>query len=410
MPSHSIGVRRRVEPSKFCVSFAGRFFKLRLEMQPTTPECPPFSERCFLWLEKTLQERKNPTGAAAKFSRSVRRGLTISTAAYFVFLMVLLASLGWRGERNWLLSVLLFVPTTVWLVPLFLLAPLHLIFRPALCGFTVAAALVIAFVYLDFNWSFSSAKKRDGLVVITSNIGDREFSTLAKFLETEKPDVVALQDGWPSTRLLKAQYPERFISTMGEYVLSSKFLVTKSGMLLLRYQGRAIGAWHEIIYHGQTVVIYNIHMPTPRPEFMKLRGRGFLAEAIGGGGIYSVKTRKSYAEFIAKKIQLSEGLIEVLEKEERPFLVVGDFNMPANGYVWHLFRSRFVDSFGEKGHGYGFTFPSASLNPFTLFGPWLRLDYLFAGENWKPTFCRVEPRHAGQHRAVVAQFELQEPK
>lgn len=381
-------------------------------MQPTTPEPDSLSERCLLWAEKILKERKNPDGAIAQFSRRFRKGLTGATAAYFLFLFVLLAALGWWGERNWLLSILLFIPAALWLMPLLLLTPLHLIFRPALCGFTLAAILLTAFIYLDFNWSFSGQKKsHSSLVVVTGNIGQRKSRTLREFVGKEKPDIIALQEAWHMGRALKQEHPKSFVVTVDEFVLASKFPIRKSGLLTqFSHLGRSIGAWYELDFHGKTIVLYNIHMPTPRPEFIKLRGRGFLAEAIGGKGIYSAKAREEYADFTQKRIELARGLIAFLKKEDRPFLLVGDFNMPANGYIWDLYGDEFTDAFGATGRGYGFTFPSTTKNPLSFFGPWLRLDYLFAGKGWRPISSRVESRQPGQHRGVMAEFELQKQK
>ena len=104
---------------------------------------------------------------------------------------------------------------------------------------------------------------------------------------------------------------------------------------------------------------------------------------------------------------MSRDIIAILQKETVPFLVVGDFNMPANGRTADLFRATMSDAFQQKGRGLGNTFPGSSDNRMAdFFGPWLRLDYLFAGKDWEPLMCRVEPRVAGQHLAVMARFKL----
>ena len=315
--------------------------------------------------------------------------------------------LGWWGERNWLLSIFLFVPAIIWFVPFILLTPFHLAFRPKLCWISVVALVAICFIYLDFCWAFSVSKNKPGLTLLTNNVGGRKFPTLNAFLEKEDPDVIALQDGWRVTAALRKQYPERFVANQGEYVLVSKIPIRKSGLLTqLTFRGRPIGAWFELEYEGQSIVIYDIHMPTPRLEFQKLRGRGFVTELFGGKGIYSSEVRNNYKEFVETKIRLAHELADVLQKEQRPFLVAGDFNMPANGYIRELFHSRFVDAFGAKGRGYGFTFPGTSGGMLKLFGSWLRLDYLYAGKDWQPLLCRVEPRQPAEHRAVVARFDL----
>lgn len=374
-------------------------------MQPNQ-KTRTISERFFDRLEKLLSDRKNPDSAFQKISRSFRAGLTIATVACFIVLIGLIFLLKGLGERNWLLSVLLFVPAAVWLIPFFLLTPFHLMARPRLCWITVMALLAVFFVYLDFHWSFSAGESKAGLTLLSNNMGGRKFTSLEGFLKKYDSDLIALQDTGKVVGL-REHYPERFVSTLGEYVFVSKLPIRKSGALSeLTYRGRPIGSWHELQYEDQSIVVYNIHMPTPRSEFNKLRGRGLIVEMIGGKGIYSSEARSSYREFLEKRDQLRRGLADVLEKEQRPFLVAGDFNMASHGYSYKWFGSNLKDAFGEKGRGYGFTFPGASGGLLNLFGSWLRLDYLFASKKWQVNWCRVEPRGAAEHRAIIAGFEL----
>jgi endonuclease/exonuclease/phosphatase (EEP) superfamily protein YafD len=80
--------------------------------------------------------------------------------------------------------------------------------------------------------------------------------------------------------------------------------------------------------------------------------------------------------------------------------------MPDHGGMYRLFASKFVDAFAASGNGWGFTFPGAKESRIgALLGPWLRLDYLFAGHGWKPVECRTADDALSQHRAVLARFE-----
>ncbi|MBA2594298.1 MAG: endonuclease/exonuclease/phosphatase family protein [Gammaproteobacteria bacterium] len=83
------------------------------------------------------------------------------------------------------------------------------------------------------------------------------------------------------------------------------------------------------------------------------------------------------------RIQLAQKLMERLRSEKHPFLVVGDFNAPSPGYIRRIFSAELTDAAAAKGRGYGLTFPGATLNPLSLFGPWLRIDYIFASKNWR---------------------------
>ena len=65
----------------------------------------------------------------------------------------------------------------------------------------------------------------------------------------------------------------------------------------------------------------------------------------------------------------------------------------------------FTDAHAHAGRGWGFTFPGARDGKLARsLGPWLRLDYLFAGPNWKAVECRVASDPTSQHRAVLARF------
>ena len=48
------------------------------------------------------------------------------------------------------------------------------------------------------------------------------------------------------------------------------------------------------------------------------------------------------------------------------------------------------------------TFPGTTRNPFTGFGPWLRIDYVWADEAFVIAGFDTEEDRAAQHRAVAA--------
>ena len=197
---------------------------------------------------------------------------------------------------------------------------------------------------------------------------------------------------------------------MGEFVLVSRYESKNSGFVpeLWGKSGPA-GVWFEVDYHGTPIVVYNIHLPTPRPDFERLRGAGFLAELSRGGGIYSKEVRQRFQQSMDERAELLRKLRERLDKEDRPFFVLGDFNIPSGGYLHGLLADKYTDAFAEKGCGYGWTFPGQTRNPLSLFGPWLRIDYIFSSVDWQTLDCVVEPRQPAQHRAVAAKFVLRKP-
>ena len=103
---------------------------------------------------------------------------------------------------------------------------------------------------------------------------------------------------------------------------------------------------------------------------------------------------------------MAEHFLHIALDERRPVLVAGDFNLPDRGFLYRMFRRNMVDAHKARGRGYGYTFPGDTKNPLTLFRPWLRLDYVFAGFEWKILRCRTEPSRRSQHRAVAVRLSF----
>ena len=107
---------------------------------------------------------------------------------------------------------------------------------------------------------------------------------------------------------------------------------------------------------------------------------------------------------MAERVKLARRLEGVFEREKKPFIVAGDFNMPDHGWIHRFFAARLTDAFATAGSGWGATFPGDSEYPFSFRGPWLRIDYIFAGRGFRPVYARVEQERRSEHRAVAARL------
>ena len=146
-------------------------------------------------------------------------------------------------------------------------------------------------------------------------------------------------------------------------------------------------------------------MPTPRSSLNRVLSPRVWLEIVG---IRDASTEgfPSYRAWLNARIALANGLAEILAQEKLPFIVGGDFNMPDHGKTYRIFAGKMTDAFAASGNGRGFTFPGSKDSRAAAFlGPWLRIDYLFAGRGWKPVDCRTADDARSQHRAVLARFE-----
>ena len=80
----------------------------------------------------------------------------------------------------------------------------------------------------------------------------------------------------------------------------------------------------------------------------------------------------------------------------------GDFNLPPDSPMLAPLRRRFRDAFAEAGRGYGYTYPSRL--------PWVRIDHILAGRHWTIDRCRVGPDLGSDHRPLIAEAVLADPR
>lgn len=79
-------------------------------------------------------------------------------------------------------------------------------------------------------------------------------------------------------------------------------------------------------------------------------------------------------------------------------IIAGDFNAQARDRCLEPLRQNLLDSFAQRGVGWGFTFES------TL--PAIRIDYIWHSRDMSCKNCRVVPCQASDHFPVVAGFGL----
>ena len=230
----------------------------------------------------SLGEALNDSDKRRKLLRRVRMvprvAFLLSVLAAIVFLLVV----DRVGERNIFTTFILFLPKQIWLLPLLGFGFLGLIlwdWRQIVAVIVTAIALV----WFHFDWETSGGKEGQGgseLVVMTFNRGQRAGS-LQPFKNEHLPDIIAMQEaGNASRRYLKSDgYTEfSYGADLGEFMLISKYPIGDRGLVTHREGDliSRIAAWFVVDIEGEEVVIYNVHMPTPRDQLKAFRRGAFL--------------------------------------------------------------------------------------------------------------------------------------
>ncbi|MEW6306863.1 MAG: endonuclease/exonuclease/phosphatase family protein [Verrucomicrobiota bacterium] len=374
-------------------------------MPPDAPNNQPI-DRLLDRLVDALKHRNDPQGAVQKWLRRVKRLSLWLTAAYVVALFAILAGMEYCGEKHWLTSFLMFLPPQGWLVPLAFLTPWCLLFNRRACWLHLICVLWVGLVYMNPQWSRQLAPNGPTIKVLTNNIGQHGSKGPTDLIRTEDPDIIVLQEAGRGPQFART-FTNYSVAAHSEFTLLSKFPIKSSAHLPIRsIFNEPVAARFELDCHGQTLVVYNIHFTSPRRELESLRGLGFLAALFGREGGHGRKVRKLNADFWKRQLEDVDAVMEHIRKETHPVLIAGDFNSPDHGVIYHRFAREWTDAFDARGRGFGFTFPGFTRNPLTLFGPWLRLDYVYSGKELVPLHCHTEADRRSQHRGVVATFEF----
>lgn len=357
------------------------------------------------WIINTLKNRHSDSSPIRKVAIYIKYGTAILICLYSLFLLIIYAGMELIGIGWWFTAFLCYLPQTIWLIPIFILAPITFIFYRKLISILLISFAFVFIFMMKFNFSLFDKSQNTDIVLLTNNIGQDNKQSLSSFIKLEKPDILLLQEAGGRTRQFSNSFPEYYFSQCGEFGILSKFKIINSKLITSQEKNLiAVAARFEILISNQTIIVYNVHIPSPRYNLNKTAGKGLIIATIGTilpinkFGDYT----KNIQEIWHQYSRYYEHLYTLVEKEEKPFIVAGDFNLPNRGPSYRLLCKNMKDSFKYCCTGFGYTFPGTTINPLSLFGPWIRIDYIFAGKGFTPIYAKVEPHRKSQHRAVVA--------
>jgi hypothetical protein len=237
-------------------------------------------------------------------------------------------------------------------------------------------------------------------------------TSLRPYINQVDPDLICLQESGRAHRYARAAGYEPYHDNcvnQSEFDLLSKLPVTGSGLLFYTTSnGRRsrAGAWFTVDYQGTEVVIYQTHPRSPRDTL-------YLSPGVVVYGLLDLSPINPWREQVSERMGYWHGrrehfehLVTILEQEDRPFLLVGDFNMVDRGFFYDMFAGFLQDTHEAAGSGYGYTFPGTGGGIYTFGQPFLRIDYIFASPHWEVLHADVEAGRGSQHRALAAAVRL----
>ena len=134
--------------------------------------------------------------------------------------------------------------------------------------------------------------------------------------------------------------------------------------------------------------VFAVHLETPREGLA----------AVMEDGLDSIPLLR---ENMKQRWSESKDAADWVAESTIPYIIAGDFNMPADSPIYARDWSRFLNAFSAAGMGYGHTKYTR------YFG--VRIDHILCGPGWIARRCGVGPPVGSDHHPVVADLEWTSP-
>jgi endonuclease/exonuclease/phosphatase family metal-dependent hydrolase len=182
-------------------------------------------------------------------------------------------------------------------------------------------------------------------------------------------------------------------------IIFSRYPIIDSGMIRYPRPTLPESLMHaDIKVNDDTIRVYTTHLQSL--QFQKSDYEKIDKIKDGDEGIVSnSKTifSKLRTGISHRKIQ-TDIVKQVLDDSPYPYLFCGDLNDVPNSYTYFTIKSGLQDAFLQTGFGIGRTFSSLS--------PTLRIDYIFAQDQFKIRQFKRVVRQYSDHYMLVSDIEL----
>ncbi len=253
--------------------------------------------------------------------------------------------------------------------------------RRVLVVMEVVAMLIALFPLMELRVGRSSKPRGTPLRLLTYNVfyARTDRAALTREITGAGANVIVLQEARSSFgEYLQAQLPGWTVRVDDEFLLATKLNVRE--IEKPKAFADASRGWVRYSLEGAAgaLEVVNVHPISPRAGLMEQVDPRIAIELRG---------------------RQIESAAAAASRARGPVIIAGDTNLPPLSAVGRRHLSPYRDAFEDVGLGFGYTFPAKL--------PWMRIDRVLSGPGVRFLDVRVLPRGASDHRAVVADFELE---
>ena len=255
--------------------------------------------------------------------------------------------------------------------------------------------------FIGFHFSDSKDDQQIGLCSFNSqsyNESDHLNGFLAEIYGKHQLDFICLQeitDDHLSFLKKTSELPHHY-SHKGKAILS-KFPIISQGNI--QFDKSVNGCiWIDVICYEKTIRIYNLHLKSNQVT----REAETVMEEINSNRAKAFSDiRRMVSNYQRNCVTRKDQVVRILkdiDKVTHPMIIAGDFNDTPFSYTYQQFSDRLIDQFRKKGLGIGSTYAGAL--------PGLKIDYIFADENFEPLDHTILKTEISDHFPVLSTLKI----
>jgi len=263
--------------------------------------------------------------------------------------------------------------------------------------------LIIGIFFLDsfFNLNFSNESILDedlSIMSYNTNYFNNYYwndttigEGIVKFVKDNDPDIVCFQEFSKKGDNKFKYYPFKYVSPISNgksiQAIYSKYPIIDNGSLNFPNTGNN-ATYADIVINTDTIRVYNIHL-----QSLGIRPGSFKREA-------PQRLFKRLADSFLKQRQQAELVVAHFKESPYKKIICADMNNSQYSNVFHEIKGDMLDSFKEKGKGYGSTYIFKFLP--------IRIDFILMDRSIEIKAHRNFDEKLSDHYAVMASFRLKE--
>lgn len=216
-----------------------------------------------------------------------------------------------------------------------------------------------------------------------------------RLISGEKPDIICFQEFENRQHNRFKDYPYHYISSKGKErgihnAIFSKYQVVHSGNIDLK-KGADQASFVDVVVRGDTMRVVNVHLESLH-----------LSSIQPHHNVKGKRILRLLAQGLRAHDQQITRLQSAIDASPYPIILAADLNATAFSNEYYRISQHLNCGFEKTGKGFGFTFSFEGLP--------LRIDFIFASDEFEFQSYKSIARPYSDHYPVVSELKLRRPR